>query len=335
MPWKKIHAKFFFDNKKLLGGSGFAAFFPQRGSFYVNSYQRLLRVMLIIVERIIEDDHMPKKNAIERLSRLPQKHFVHWNDFSRMLEIQYQMVIWIEDGIEEYWHGGAKRNGRGRKTTYSDEAIEFTLTLKGLLGFPLRQTVEFVSACFLFTGIASSIPDPSQLSRREKQFAIQPHVVRSYPEESIHLFLSADGSNVRTDGHFFADSDYYHRRCWCRAFLSIDSLGGEIILSIVSLKDEKNARANGFILPEGLDIIDAGPVPISDGRSFFLKSLNAGMNDLLQDGGDRTYEPMESYSEEVYNRRIAPLRKGLWKKETGIFAKPILNVMVCRHEPIV
>jgi len=49
---------------------------------------------------------------------------------------------------------GAKPSGqRGRQQTYSDAAIQACLTIKVLLGLPLRQTVGFVESLMELIGL--------------------------------------------------------------------------------------------------------------------------------------------------------------------------------------
>ncbi len=274
------------------------------------------------------------KSAIERVSRLPLNHYVAWDDFSRKLEDMCHLFVWLEDGIENYWHRAGASNPRGRKRVYSDVAIEFALTMRFLLGLPLRQTVEFVSNCFLFTGIASSIPDPSQISRREKRFTISPHVVRSHPDEAVHIMLSRNGTTIRTDSHFTKEREMYRQSSWCRALLTIDSCGGAPIFSIVSMRKDEVDQETNFHMPEGFSISMEDVKPVSDGEAFLLDALNQGMREVLQNYDQGPFEPIDSLSENVVQKRLAPLQKGRWQKQKGIFSGPLVNVAVSRHLPV-
>lgn len=268
---------------------------------------------------------MPRKTAIERLSRLPRRYFVEWSDFRDSIGDDGDLFIWIEDGVEQYW-SSSKTNTGGRKQSYSDLTIEFILTLKGLFGFPLRQTVEFLSACFLFTGVSSSIPDPSQVSRRARHSSLFPLVARSSENESVHVFLRAEGVSVKTGSAHAPKDD----GCWCRAYLSVDRHGGKVLFGVVSVDEDEAFSAGSRILTSTVLEFDRVE-SIDDRHAFLLDALNKGMQDALSNHEDRPFQALQSLSDTALDDRIAPLRKGLWKKETGIFAKPVLNVIVCRH----
>ena len=55
-----------------------------------------------------------------------------------------------------------------RQQAYSDAAIHACLTLKVLLGLPLRQATGFVASLLDLSGLGWSVPDFSTLSRRQK-----------------------------------------------------------------------------------------------------------------------------------------------------------------------
>jgi len=61
---------------------------------------------------------------------------------------------------------------RGRQQTYSDAAIQACLTLKVLFGLPLRQTTGFVESLLQRVGLGWSVPDFSNLSRRQRTLSV-------------------------------------------------------------------------------------------------------------------------------------------------------------------
>jgi hypothetical protein len=63
------------------------------------------------------------------------------------------------------WQGEAAGK-RGRIMTFSDAAIQFCLTIKGLFSLPLRQTTVFVESLLRLAGLTWSVPDYSTLYRR-------------------------------------------------------------------------------------------------------------------------------------------------------------------------
>jgi len=50
------------------------------------------------------------------------------------------------------WHGSA-RGKRGRSPTYSEAAIQFCLTIKGLFSLPLRQAMGMAQSLLKLSGL--------------------------------------------------------------------------------------------------------------------------------------------------------------------------------------
>jgi hypothetical protein len=57
---------------------------------------------------------------------------------------------------------------RGRSAPFPDAAIQACLTLKSLLGLPLRQTTGLVASLLHLAGLDWAVPDFCMLSRRQK-----------------------------------------------------------------------------------------------------------------------------------------------------------------------
>lgn len=79
------------------------------------------------------------------------------------------MTVWFD--AKMCWK--AKPSGkRGRQAQYSDAAIQICLTLKVLLGLPLRQTTGFVESLLELIKLDWDVPDFSKLCRRQKALPV-------------------------------------------------------------------------------------------------------------------------------------------------------------------
>jgi hypothetical protein len=95
--------------------------------------------------------------------------------------------------------GGAKPSGqRGRQQTYSDAAIQTCLTIKVLLGLPLRQTAGFVESPLELIGLDWSVPDFSTLCWRQKTLPVA-ILYRGSPGP-LHLLIDSTGIKVEGVG---------------------------------------------------------------------------------------------------------------------------------------
>lgn len=75
----------------------------------------------------------------------PQYKTTNWPAYNLALRRRGALTIWLDHDL--CWR--ASLTGKvGRNPTFSDAAIQFSLTIKGLFGLPLRQTSGFVESLF-------------------------------------------------------------------------------------------------------------------------------------------------------------------------------------------
>ncbi|TQC95081.1 hypothetical protein FK216_14965 [Moraxellaceae bacterium AER2_44_116] len=91
--------------------------------------------------------------------------------------------------------------------TFSDAAIQFFLTIKGLFSIPLRQTTGVVESLLRLAGLTWPVPDYSTLCRHQK--AITVDIPYRPSEKGLHLLV---------------DSNRQYQRCgqrqpdWCERY---------------------------------------------------------------------------------------------------------------------
>lgn len=81
----------------------------------------------------------------------PQKYrTTNWKAYNAGLKARSSLLIWLDPAMS--WHGQA--NGkRGRSPRFSDEAIQFCLSIKCLFSLSLRQAMGIVQSLFELAGL--------------------------------------------------------------------------------------------------------------------------------------------------------------------------------------
>jgi len=75
----------------------------------------------------------------------------NWRRYDQALKAGGAVMIWLDRDLR--WSGLA--NGkRGRPSLFSDTAIQFCLTIKGLFGLALRQAMGMVESLLKLAGLS-------------------------------------------------------------------------------------------------------------------------------------------------------------------------------------
>ena len=142
---------------------------------------------------------------------------------------------------------------RGRQQSYSDAAIQACLTLKVLLGLPLRQTTGFVASLLELSGLGWSVPDFSTLSRRQK--ALDVTIPYRGSNGALHLLVDSTGIKVEGEGEWHTRKHGgSRRRVWRKIHLGID----EETLEIRAVEVTSSNVGDAPMLPDLLAQIPAG-----------------------------------------------------------------------------
>ena len=130
--------------------------------------------------------------------------------------IRNVLLIWLDP--EMHWHGHA--NGKpGRSPTFSDNAVQFCLAIKGLLDLPLRQAMDLTKQLLRAAGLNWPVPDFSTVSRRRKQ--LREVVVDMTDPLGVHLLVDDGGIQIMSVGDW--EIRHQFRRCetqWVRIQLN-------------------------------------------------------------------------------------------------------------------
>ena len=160
------------------------------------------------------------------MSRPPKTTYktTNWQSYNQALRQRGSLTVWFDPSM----HWEAIPSGRrGRQQAYSDAAIQACLTLKALLGLPLRQATGFVASLLELSGLGWSVPDFSTLSRRQKTLNVTiPYRGSKGP---LHLLVDSTGIKVEGEGEWHTRKHGgSKRRVWRKLHLGIDEETPEI-----------------------------------------------------------------------------------------------------------
>jgi hypothetical protein len=155
----------------------------------------------------------------------PQKYrTTNWKAYSAALKARGSLLIWLDPALN--WHGQA--NGkRGRSPSFSDEAIQFCLSIKCLFSLPLRQAMGRAQSLLGLASLDWPVPDYSTVSRRQKTLRVAIEVVPT--TTGLHLLVDSTGIKMLGEGGWKTKkhgADY--RRQWRKVHLGIDAATLEI-----------------------------------------------------------------------------------------------------------
>jgi hypothetical protein len=94
------------------------------------------------------------------------------------------------------WHGSASGK-RGRRPKYSEAAIQFCLTIKGLFNLALRQAMGMAQSLLKLAGLGWQVPDFSTVSRRQKHLSVTIGVRLTTTGGSVALLIKRWNFHVR------------------------------------------------------------------------------------------------------------------------------------------
>lgn len=179
----------------------------------------------------------------------PQYKTTNWPAYNRALRKRGSLTVWFDKDMR--WL--APLTGKnGRNPTFSDAAIQFCLTIKGLFGLPLRQTIGMVESLIQLSALDWPVPDFSTLSRRQK--TIEVHIPYRPQTGALHLLIDSTGIKFRGEGEWKRKKHgAEYRRQWRKVHLGIDAE----TLEIRAIEVTDNRIGDAPMLPELLCQIPA------------------------------------------------------------------------------
>jgi len=172
----------------------------------------------------------------------PQKYrTTNWKAYNAALKARGSLLIWLDPSMN--WHGQVSGK-RGRSPTFSDEAIQFCLSIKCLFSLPLRQAMGMTQSLLQLAGLDWPVPDYSTVSRRQKTLRVAIEVVPT--TTGLHLLVVSTGIKMLGEGEWKTKkhgADY--RRQWRKVHLGIDA----VTLEIRAMEVTDNSIGDAPMLP--------------------------------------------------------------------------------------
>ena len=124
----------------------------------------------------------------------------------------------------------------GATRLLSDASIHFCLTIKCLLGLPLRQTLGLVQSLLKMAGLLWAIPDYSTVCRRQKGINVQVHYRPS--GNGLHMLADSTGIKFLGEGEWKTKKHgAERRRQWRQVHLGIDAENMQIRAMVVTTNE--------------------------------------------------------------------------------------------------
>jgi hypothetical protein len=178
----------------------------------------------------------------------PQKYrTTNWKTYNEALKSRGSLLIWLDPTMK--WHGQSSGK-RGRSQAFSDEAIQFCLSIMCLFKLPLRQTMGMTQSLLRLAGLDWPVPDYSAVSRCQKTLQVAIGAVPT--TTSLHLPVDSTGIKILGEGEWKTkrhDADY--RRQWRKVHFGIDAS----TLEIRAMEVTDNSIGDAPVLPALLNQI--------------------------------------------------------------------------------
>ena len=149
----------------------------------------------------------------------PVYRTTNWAAYNAALRQRGSLSIWFDP--ETQWLA-APTGKRGRQPVFCDAAIQTCLTLRALLGLPLRQVTGMVASLLVLAGLDWPVPDYSTLSRRQKGLLVA--ISHRPGTGALHLLIDSTGIKAEGDGEWCARKHGPSKpRQWRKVHLGIDA----------------------------------------------------------------------------------------------------------------
>ncbi|MFH1762835.1 MAG: IS5 family transposase [Gemmatimonadota bacterium] len=258
----------------------------------------------------------------------------NWAEYEAGLQKRGALTVWLSDDALDAWH--APSSGRpGGQCTYSDIAIEATLTIRMVFQLPLRQTEGFLRSLAKLLQLDLPIPDHTTLSRRlQKLGNIQFRKLAT--DGPIHLLIDSTGLRVHV-GYLQRPPKRRARR---KLHLAVNADTGEIVASDLTGR----RTADCARVPVLIEQIDDPVASVSadgayDAAAVYeaaqVNGYGHAVRVLIPPGRNAQLNPRPSAAQRERNRNIRAIRKlgrREWHACSGYSRRSLVENTVFRYK---
>lgn len=164
-----------------------------------------------------------------------RKKIRNWSEYNKSLKNRGNISIFISETLikDGCLIMPTKTGKPGRPLEYTDELIEFVLTIRELFHLPLRQATGFLEFLFGLMRIASGSPDYTTVSKRMPDIKV--HYRRKIAQSvknnaGIVILIDSSGFKVFGEGEWMVKKHgASYRRTWRETHIALDYYTRDII----------------------------------------------------------------------------------------------------------
>ena len=270
----------------------------------------------------------------------------NWSSYNRALVARGSLTVWIDDGLWKQWYD-QRPCQRGAQFVYSDQAMEWMLTMRVLFGLPLRQTQGFIHSLLELMGLALVVPDYSTLSRRQGTLAVVlPKKQPDRPASPMHLVVDSTGLKVYGEGEWkVRQHGWTKRRTWRKLHVGVNEATGEVVAQtltshrlddasqvsvLLTQVDEAVAAVGGDGAYDKHKVFDALATPPSGPPIRPIIALRKDAK--IQQHGNSKEPPLAR--DEILRAIRRKGRKG-WKQESGYHRRSLAETQIYRYKHLI
>ena len=270
----------------------------------------------------------------------------NWSSYNRALVARGSLTVWIDDGLWGQWYAQGPSQ-RGAPFVYSVPTIEWMLTMRVLLGLPLRQTQGFIQSLLDLMGLALAVPDYSTLSRRQGALAVGlPKKQPDRPASPMHLVVDSTGLKVYGEGEWkVRQHGWTKRRTWRKLHVGVNEATGEVVAQtlpshriddasqvapLLAQVDEAVAAVGGDGAYDRHKVFDALATPPSGPPMQPILALRKDA--IIQQHGNCKAPPLAR--DEILRAMRQKGRKG-WKQQSGYHRRALAETLIYRYKHLI
>jgi len=253
------------------------------------------------------------------------------------------LTVWLDDSLWWQWYD-QRPCQRGAQFVYSDQTIEWILTVRVLLGLPLRQTQGFIQSLLDLMQLALAAPDYSTLSRRQGNLAVMLPTQRTHT--SMHLVVDSTGLKVYGEGEWkVRQHGWTKRRTWRKLHVGVNEATGEVVAQTLTSHRIDDASQVAPLLTQVDDgvgaiggdgaydkqkVFDALATPTSGPSIQPIIALRKDA--IIQQHGNCKATPLAR--DEILRAIRQKGRKG-WKQASGYHRRSLAETLIYRYKHLI
>ena len=270
----------------------------------------------------------------------------NWSSYNRALVARGSLTVWIDDSFWPQWYDH-RPSQRGAQFVYSDQTIEWMLTMRVLFGLPLRQTQGFIQSLLALMQSELVAPDYSTLSRRQGALAVGlPKKQPDSPASPMHLVVDSTGLKVYGEGEWkVRQHGWTKRRTWRKLHVGVNEATGEVVaqtltshriddasqvVDLLSQVEEAVGAVGGDGAYDRQKVFDALAAPPSGPPIEPIIVLRKDA--IIQQHGNCKAPPLAR--DEILRAMRQKGRKG-WKQESGYHRRSLAETLIYRYKHLI